>query len=140
MFVREVCSRDVHMLSRSDTVRTAAMRMSEHHVGTLVVVDGRRRPEGIVTDRDIVIRCVAREFDPASTPVVEIMTSPVETLPEDSTIDAAVERMAKTQIRRLIVTDARGHMVGILALDDALASLVRQATDIGRLLESQTPV
>jgi CBS domain-containing protein len=114
--------------------------MSEHHVGTLVVVDGKRHPEGIVTDRDIVIRCVAREFDPTVTPVVEIMTSPVQTVPEDSTIDDAVERMANTQIRRLIVMDARGHMVGILALDDALASLVRQASDIGRLLESQIPV
>jgi CBS domain-containing protein len=116
------------------------MRMLEHHVGTLVVVDGRKRPAGIVTDRDIVVRCVAREFSPDDTPVSEIMTSPVETVRDTATVEAALEQMAETEIRRLVVTDASGRMVGLLALDDALASLVRQTTEIGRLLESQVPV
>jgi CBS domain-containing protein len=116
------------------------MRMHEHHVGTLVVVDAKKKAVGMVTDRDIVVRCIAREFDPDESTVSEIMTSPVQTIGIDSGVDAALARMGETEVRRLVVTNSSGRVMGVLSLDDALALVVRQATDIGRLLESQTPV
>jgi CBS domain-containing protein len=140
MSLQMICSRDVHTIAGTEKVRKAAMRMLEHHVGTLVVSDRGQKPQGIVTDRDIVVRCIAKEFDPDDTPVSEIMTSPVQTVGVDAGIDEAIAQMAKTEVRRLVVTDAKGRMIGVLALDDLLTLVAHQATDVGRLLDSQVPV
>jgi CBS domain-containing protein len=140
MTVLDLCSRTLHTIAGTDSVREAAHRMLEHHIGTLVVVDNSIRAKGLITDRDIVTRCVAKEFDPHVMTVAEVMTEPVQTVDEDATIGDALQLMADEEIRRIVVTSRGGSMTGLLALDDVVESLAGQAAEIGRLLRGQVHV
>jgi CBS domain-containing protein len=115
--------------------------MMENEVGTLVVTesDGVTRAIGIVTDRDIAIRCVGGGLDPDNTPVSRMMTSPVATIEEHTPVDEAVSRMAVTSTRRLVVTGDDGQLVGVLSLDDVIGMITHEAGAVGRLLEKQGP-
>jgi CBS domain-containing protein len=122
-----------------ESVRVAARRMVRNDVGTLVVVEGGgvNRPIGVVTDRDITIRCVAAELDPDHTPISSVMSAPVHAVEEHTPIEQAVTRMASGGTRRLVITGDQGRLVGLLSLDDVLGLLVEEAASIGRLLETQ---
>ncbi len=133
MTVGRVCVRIVHFAAPAETVRTAARRMAEVDVGTLVVVDPPTVPVGIVTDRDV-MRAVARGLDPDRTNLVAVMSSPVVTIDEDARIEDALERMAGHEVRRLVVTDAKSRLVGILALDDVLDLLSDELATVRKVL------
>lgn len=141
MSVGRICSRVLATASARETARVAAQRMVEFDVGTLVVLDadGSGRPAGVITDRDIATRCVALGLDPAATPVSTLMSTPVRSIEEDASIEAATAAMASAGTRRLVVTGAGGRAVGILSLDDVLDRLSEQVTGIGHLLERQGP-
>jgi CBS domain-containing protein len=138
MSVGSICSRVVVTARPDESVREAAIRMGRHDVGTLVVVDEEAIPSGILTDRDIALRCVGRSLDPDATEVADVMTAPVATAGEHTSIEDAVARMAGAGTRRLVITDASDRLVGILAMDDVLDLLVEEATDLGRILRHQT--
>ena len=141
MSAGSICSRTVVTAWPGESVRVAARRMEEKDVGTLVVLKDERsdEPVGIVTDRDIAIRCVAGKLDPDATPVSKIMTGPVRAIDENMPIEHAVLRMADAAARRLIVTGEDKRLVGILSLDDVLDLLAKEAGAVGRLLEQQQP-
>ena len=136
-----MCSRVVVTATPAETVRVAARRMAEHEVGTVVVVeaDGAPEPIGMVTDRDIAVRCVAGGLDPAKTPVSKIMSKPVYSVDEDTPVEEAIAMMARAATRRLVVTGAARGLAGILSLDDIVDLLATEARSIGRLLEKQEP-
>ncbi len=134
MSVGAICIRSVHTARADESVRAVTRRMAERDVGALVVVDDDARPVGMVTDRDVALRCVAEESDPSSTQVSSIMSAPVVCVTEATPIEDALTRMAGTSARRLAVTDEEGRLAGILALDDVLDLLVEEAATIGRLL------
>jgi CBS domain-containing protein len=115
--------------------------MREYEVGTVLVVNGNgaNRALGIVTDRDIAIRCVAERIDPETTPVSQVMTAPVHSVDEQTPLKEAITRMAIAGTRRLIVTGEADRLVGILSLDDVLDLLVEEIEPIGRLLAKQQP-
>ena len=141
MSAGRICQRVVVTATPGESVRTAASRMAENDVGTLVVVEPAFPNEaiGIVTDRDITIRAVATGLDLGITPVSQIMTTPVHSVPEHTPIEEAVARMARTAGRRLVVTGEQNRPVGMLSLDDVLHLLSAEATSIGRLLKQQKP-
>lgn len=134
MSVGRICVRSVHVARGDEPVLAAARRMAEADVGALIVLDPDRRPAGVVTDRDVAIRCVAEERDPHETPIASIMTQPVACVSEAAPIEDALRRMAGVKARRLAVTDAQGRLAGILSLDDVLELLVEEASSIGGLL------
>jgi CBS domain-containing protein len=115
--------------------------MAEKDVGTLVVVDPNRVSEavGIITDRDLAMRCIGGRLDPDQTQVSKVMTAPVQSVDEETSIEEALSRMAGAATRRLVVTGTGRSLVGILSLDDVLELLVEEAASIGRLLEKQRP-
>ncbi|MDR2501698.1 MAG: CBS domain-containing protein [Oscillospiraceae bacterium] len=117
MLVSELMTNSVVSVSPDDTAQTAAYLLSRHNIGSLPVCSDGSALRGIVTDRDIVLRCVAAELDPAQTLVKEIMTrSPLAISPADDVRDAA-RCMAARQVRRTPVTE--GHrVVGMLSLGD----------------------
>jgi CBS domain-containing protein len=124
--------------SSQETVRVAAQRMSTNDVGTLVVLDGGEvGPIGIITDRDMVLRCLAPGLDPDRTPISSIMTRPVHTVSEQAPIEEALRTMAQVGTRRLVVLGEIGRPVGVLSLDDLLDVLADEAGAIGRLLGKQ---
>ncbi|HYL22740.1 MAG TPA: CBS domain-containing protein [Gemmatimonadales bacterium] len=141
MSVGKICSRAVITASPDEPVRVAARRMAQHQVGTLVILrtDGTAEAIGIVTDRDVTVRCVAVDLDPNTTPVSKIMTQPPRTVDQGASIEDAILQMAKTASRRLVVTGERNQLVGILSLDDVLDLLIGELGPIGRLLERQQP-
>lgn len=131
MRISEIMSRDVKVARPQDTIQDVARRMVEIDAGVIPVCDGDRL-QGMVTDRDIVVRAVSegRSFQ---TPVSEVMTPDVECCYEDDDIGAAADRMAELQVRRLAVIDRDKRLVGIVALGD----IARQAKDetTGQTLE-----
>jgi len=141
MTAGNICSRKIATARGEDSVRSAALRMAEHGMGTLVVTmgNGASAPAGIVTDRDIVVRCVAKGLDPAKTQVSKIMTQPVHAVDEDSPVEDAILRMAEGASRRMVVTGEGGRLVGVLSLDDVISLLIKEVKPLTRLLEAQAP-
>jgi CBS domain-containing protein len=137
MTVASICTRLPETTSPDDTVLSAAERMVSQDVGTLVVTDRDGQPAGIVTDRDIVIRCVAEQLEPSKTRVREVMSRDVQTVHEDTATEVALETMADKEVRRLVVVNDGGRVVGIVSLDDFLEGVVAASEDIGRLLRRQ---
>jgi CBS-domain-containing membrane protein len=116
MQVSEIMTRDVQEARPDETVQEAARRMAELDVGSLPVCEGRK-VIGIVTDRDIVVRGVAKGLD-GRTRVSEVMSGEVETVRDSDDVDDVHDRMSAAQIRRLPVVDDRGELVGVVALAD----------------------
>lgn len=116
MRINEIMSRDVEVARPQDTIQTVARKMRDVDTGVIPVCDGDR-VQGMITDRDIVLRAVseARSFE---TPVAEVMTSDVEYCYEDDDIAQAADKMAELQVRRLVVLDHDKRLVGIVSLGD----------------------
>ena len=120
MLVKDVMSTNVAVVSPEDSVAVAARLLSRRNIGVLPVAGPGGQLKGILTDRDIVLRCVAASFDPALTKVRQIMTSnPVSLSPDDDAAEAGA-LMARRQIRRLPVTE-HGRIVGMVSLGDLAA-------------------
>lgn len=141
MSAGRICSRVFATAFPGETVRAAAERMREHEVGTLVVVEPGATAEarGMITDRDIALRCVALGLDPEATRVAAVMTAPVATVDEDTPVEAAAEEMARAGIRRLVVTGPGRKAVGVLALDDILDLVIEELGPLAKLLDKQRP-
>jgi CBS domain-containing protein len=129
-----VCVRQVEIASPGETVLEIARRMATAGVGSVVVVADGASPVGVLTDRDIAVRCVAEARDPAATAVSAVMTAPPACIHESTPIEAALSHMAGAHVRRVVVIDDAKRLVGILALDDVLELLAEEAATIGRLL------
>jgi CBS domain-containing protein len=98
------------------TIVDAARLMRDRDIGPLIVVDSDR-VQGIVTDRDIVVRAVADGRDPSSVTIGEVCSEDVETISPDEPISDAVRRMEQRDVRRLPVVEG-GRPVGIVSMGD----------------------
>ena len=114
----------------------AAQLMRKHHVGARVVVDAveKARPVGIVTDRDLVLALMAEGLDPALFTVGDIMSIALVTAKPDTDVLDAVALMRDHRLRRLIVVDATGLLVGIVSLDDLLAVMSQRLLDLTQVM------
>ena len=139
MSVGRICVREVDLAKQAETAWQAAERMHQRAVGTLVVLNDAQEPIGIVTDRDLVERVLAAGLDPNTTVVGDVMTHAPTTVPEDASIESALSLMRSGRFRRLPVVDAEGKLIGLLSLDDVLMLLAEEFTQIGNLLERETP-
>jgi CBS domain-containing protein len=112
----------------SDTVLQAANLMNDLNIGGVVVLEGDRLA-GIFTERDVLRRVVAQELDPATTPVAEVMTTPVITCPPELVLEECAALMTRRGVRHLPVQDRNG-LVGVVSIRDLLAYKVseQQAT------------
>ena len=108
----------------SDTVLQAANLMNDLNIGGVVVLDGDRLA-GIFTERDVLRRVVAQELDPATTPVAEVMTTPVITCPPELVLEDCAALMTQRGVRHLPVQDRTG-LVGVVSIRDLLAYKVSE--------------
>lgn len=130
MLLREMCMPDVVYCGPDTRVAEAAQLMRGKHVGDLVVVEdptGERIPIGVVTDRDLVVEVLAKELDPATTKLVDIMRTPVVVAAETEDTAQAIERMRTHGVRRIPVVGEGGALVGIVTLDDLLKQFAADA-------------
>ena len=142
MNVSSICSRNAITARRSDELVKAAQLMRETHVGYLVVVepdaaDGLQRPVGVLTDRDIVITVVAREIDPRTLRVGDIMTQPPVTVSSADSLPQALRQMRRFGVRRLPVIGKHGELVGILSLDDALDTVAGELRNVAGSIHNE---
>jgi CBS domain-containing protein len=115
--IADVMTRGVRSMRPEDSVQFAAQAMDELNVGALPVCDGDRLV-GMVTDRDITVRCVAQGLPGESTQLEQVLSGNVRFCREDQTVDEAVEMMQAAGIRRLPVVDSTQKLVGIVSLGD----------------------
>jgi CBS domain-containing protein len=120
MKISEVMTPDVRIASPDQTVEEAACLMAELDAGVLPVGDSDRLV-GMITDRDIAVRCVAKGKGP-DTKVREIMSEEVKYCFADQDVDEVADNMADIQVRRLPVVDRGKRLVGIISLGDIATS------------------
>ncbi len=128
MPVKDLIKRKVVVIEPDDPVKLAARRMEDKMVGSLVVIDGDR-PVGIITDRDIALRVVGREKSP-DTPVREVMTKDPITIREDATFFELTKTFREATVRRLIVVDKDGKLVGLISIDDVMELLTTEFANL----------
>lgn len=122
MKISDIMSGSVISVGQDEPVTAAARLLKQHNIGALPVCDGSGNLRGIVTDRDIVLRCVAPGRDSNETRVSEVMSHGVVTASPEDSVEQASRLMARDQIRRLPVIDG-GRLVGMVALADMARSL-----------------
>jgi len=115
------------LVPESLTIRKVAETMVRRNIGSVLVVSGNKEA-GMLTERDILSKVVARGLDPNALTAKEVMTTPLITIGDDATIWDAAELMASLHIRRLPVTGKKGEIIGILttrSISDALPVISR---------------
>ena len=120
MNIEEICSRVVVVALPATSVHEGARLLREHHVGALVVIDSRQnsRPLGIVTDRDMVVEVLAMGIDPSKLAVGDLMTGDIVTVNASEGVPETIELMQSKGVRRVVVVDDAGALVGIVSFND----------------------
>jgi len=119
LLCRDIMTRNVATCTRDMPLREAAQLMKEEDVGAIPVVEGNNRVVGIITDRDIVCRCLAdKDKDPYKLTVKDCMTEKAYTVrPSDRVVDA-IGKMGDKEVRRILVTDSDNRLKGIISMAD----------------------
>ncbi len=137
MPIGEICTREVVIMKRNDTVQEAAKLMRQQHVGDVLVCDERdsmRVPIGIVTDRDLVVEIMASDVQRPVLSVGDIMSPELATIKESAGVFEAIQFMRAKGVRRLPVVSENGALVGILTLDDLLELLSEELLELSKLV------
>ena len=140
MQIGHICSNNVVTYSSNTTVLEAAQLMRRNHVGTLIVVEevnGMLVPQGIVTDRDIVVVVLAEGLDPKSIKVIDIMKVELMTAVETEDVFETVERMRFKGVRRIPIVDKMGGLVGIVSVDDIWKFLSKEISELADVTTRQ---
>jgi CBS domain-containing protein len=132
MKIREIMVTEIQAAEPDDTLEDVAVMMRDNDVGAIPVVEDGELI-GIITDRDIVVRCVAEGRDPAEVAADEVISGDLQTIAPEAGIDEARRMMGDSQIRRLPVVEG-GRLVGMLSLGD-LAVKTGQEEEIAKALE-----
>ena len=119
MVVKDVMSSPVVTLDEDATSNKVANLMDENELGCVIVTNKTGKPVGIITERDLVIRVLAKNLKPDAVKAKEIMTSPLVTIEPEATISEAARRMSRLNIRRLGVI-YKGNLVGVVSSKDIL--------------------
>jgi CBS domain-containing protein len=107
----------------------AARLMLDENIGCVPIVDVHGHLVGILTDRDICLG-VARQFNPATTAIHDVMTRDVISCREDDDLQTALVAMKEHRLRRIPVVNKRGRVIGLVSVDDAIRNA---GTAAGRL-------
>ncbi len=117
MKIREIMTDTVVRIHPEETVAVAARRLAQYNIGALPVCGNDGRILGMVTDRDLVTRCLAAERSPEKTRVREVMTGAVVSAAPDMDAGVAAHLMGRKQVRRLPVVE-NGQLCGMVSLGD----------------------
>ena len=118
------------------TISEVARLMKSSDVGAVVVTEDGF-PSGIVTDRDLALRCAADHFECANEHVRDFMTQSVETVTLDQGIQDVTRIMKSEEIRRVVVVDETGRALGLLSFGDMVSLLTRELVDLSATTEPQ---
>jgi len=119
MLVKDVMSAPAITVVEGAPANRVAELMEKHDVGCIIVTTKEGKPIGVITERDLVLRVLAKNAKPDSLKAEEVMTSPLITIEPDATITETARRMSRLNIRRLGVV-YKGQLVGIISSKDVL--------------------
>jgi CBS domain-containing protein len=139
MNIASLCQRNVRQVSGETTLRAAATQMKQENVGMLAVVDERGRLEGVVTDRDLVVRGLSEGCDPSRTRLAEVMTRHPRTLSAEASVEDALTAMQTLGIRRMPVVGLEGQLLGVLSVDDVVGQVASELNGLARILSRSSP-
>lgn len=138
MNLSSLCAREVVGIRAEASLHEAAALMCEEHVGSLVVVTEDTPPQvvGILTDRDLALDVIGRSDAPKDLRVGLIAKAPPLAMPSSSGLQEAVAAMEKAGVRRLLVVDDDGGVVGLVAAEDLMAAISEELAGLVRALRS----
>ncbi len=139
MLVDAIMNVNVATVSPDHTVLRAARLMRDRSVGSVVVIDEKRRPVGLLTDRDITTKLVA-DGGNFEIPVDQVMSRPVFAVSQSSLIFDVLREMSSRQVHRVPVVNAETRLVGIVSIDDALLILCTELNNIADVVGGRSRV
>ncbi len=120
MLVKDAMSSPVITIKEDESANKVAELMEKHGLGCVIVTSQEGNPIGIITERDLVARVLAKNIAPNSVKARDVMTSPLMTIEPDATINEAARRMSRLNIRRLGVI-YKGQIIGLISSKDILS-------------------
>lgn len=126
MPIANFVKQDIVTASPEQTLSEVASLMKNYDIGAVVIVDDEGAPTGIVTDRDIVLRCVCEGDDPNEVKVESIMSSGIETVSEDAGVMDILECMKSSKVRRVPIVDRLGKAVALVSFGDIFELLTKE--------------
>lgn len=126
--VRDLMTANPACCTPQTAVVEVARMMTGQNCGSIPVVESQQEPHlcGMITDRDIVVRVISRDLDPATTMVQQAMSTDLVCIGPDASIEECVQLMAENQVRRIPVVDREGRVIGIVAQADLARASARQ--------------
>ncbi len=133
MSLLDLCDPEPAVVPLEASVSDAIQTMLDRHVGAVAVIDGERRVAGIFTERDVLLKFALSGLDPKTTPVRDLMTTPVEMATLSTGPGEAMANMVERHYRHLPVADDDGRLLGILSIRHLLEWRI---DDLSRELDS----
>lgn len=130
MRTRDYYRTEVVTASPDASASELAERMGDYAVGCVVIVDEDRHPLGVVTDRDLLCRVIARSGDGHKVQATSIMSQPPVTAETNEPVESVIERMRSAAVRRIVVV-REGRVHGLVSVDDLVVELGRELDDLG---------
>jgi CBS domain-containing protein len=115
--VKDVMVKKIITMDAKRSIADAARMMKKHEIGSVIIVNGRKQAIGIVTERDMVRKAMAKEMSPKE-PLSRIMSKAIYTIAPETELEDAARVMIGNGVRRLPVIDKKGVLVGIISDDD----------------------
>lgn len=135
--IGEIVNRDLVTVSRDTPIREVATLMESKDVGSVLVVENDI-PRGIITDRDIVLRCISdSQVNIDDCKASDVMTDSIDVVPENAGLFDCISKMRDGKVRRMPVVDSQGKAIGILSFGDIMAVLTKE---LSFLALAATPV
>ncbi len=140
--VKDVMSTPVIKVYGNETIESVANLMDRHNLGSIVIVNDKDYPLGLITERDITIRVAAKNLKAKEVSAKTIMSSPPVTIRADADIKTAAAKLQKKSVGRLIVMD-KGEMVGMISDKDIVSitpALIEIITETTRITRGRSPL
>jgi predicted transcriptional regulator len=139
MSIADICRREIVSIDAAASLKDAAGLMRSRHVGALVVTvtqGEREQAVGMITDRDLAIEALSRGLDAGDVKVGQVASRHLASVPAAAVIAQAVTVMQQAGVRRLLVTEQEGQLVGFVSADDLLEALAAQLSGLAGALRS----
>jgi CBS domain-containing protein len=139
MKVSDVMTRNPACCTPATSLQEVAHQMLEHDCGAIPVCDADGKPIGMVTDRDIVIRAVAKGQNPVELTAKDCMSAPAVTVHQDADLDQAIDALEDHALRRVVVVDDDGKVCGMVAQADIAEISEEEAGELVHAVSTQPP-
>ena len=129
--LKNIINRKIFSVTPDQNVREVARLMARHNVGAILVCDQNgKKPIGIITDRDIAIKCVAEDHQAESCKASDLMTSSPATVQETDGLYDCIKKMHHHKVRRIAVVDHQGNATGLVTFGDVVGILSKELSEL----------